>query len=431
MNGVQMTDPVCPECGVNAGVSHRLRDRWLSAWRLVPLGISLCVVMWIAWSGAISIKSTTKTTQGSQVAPLKPPRIVNEQWAPMITLADLREMASGKAAPLFKPSDLRFWQTTDDLGYMCDAPLRVSLFDERYEGAIKDELRIGFPLPWLLVDRDGGASQLLKPFQRVRQSPVTGWAIAGASYEPWLYLKHADRRMTTIKLLATNMLVPAAIGIALYAVVSRWRRQSSKRQFLRRVRAVCGALTMLLFFLPTWASDRVLMNSAGGWVAVSRLTLSEVFAMSDTPEGSIRIASELVRTLEKGPHYPSSAPALDDSHVVVVQFAELSPNGVQAVVHTLDIGPFYLATHWIMPNTRPAAVGEFWKLDRSLRLIRRVQEADRVTHSYLELGSILAMLSLVFAPVYLVWVARRLWLNRRARRRERSKQCVACGYQLA
>lgn len=441
MSGVQTTEAVCPECGVKVGVSHRLRDRWLSAWRLVPLGLTICITAWILLGGPLTVTTTPVAMQGNVLTPLTPPRVVGESWAPMLTVGDLRAIASGSRPPTFKVSDLRFWQTEGGIADMCDAPLQVAVCNEYTEGTLQSEFRLGIPLPWFVIRDDGGVAKITRPFQRLPESKYSNWVLQRIPFLPGIKLVRADKRSTDVLVLLTMVLTPLALVVVAYLLsMGLLGRRRESARWRRRVRRLCVAIVLILYCFPSWNRDRVFVFGSAGTSGITNVTLSEVFSTPDTLENARLLASEIVRALEAIRAADSSMTPLDDNAVVAISYQNFNggPIGLAgttppmtASVWEVDVRPFRIVSQWTMANARPASVGSFWSVGERLRVVHRLQRPDRVTVTFINLGSMLSLLSLVCAPVYVTSIARRFWLNRLARRRERAKQCVACGYQAA
>ncbi len=404
----------------------------MSAWRLVPLGLTCCIVGWIVLSGALSVVNIPAAKQGTVLVPLPPPRVVNEHWSPMLTLGGLRAIANGSSSPTFKPSDLRHWQVVDEYGdNMCDAPLQVSLFNEFSEAQLRDEFRLGAPFEWLTVIGQEESHRLHEPLVRRTASPIVDWRLHRKLWFPTLFLQRADGRPDVATIHVQALLVPVAVGTVLWILlgVVRWHHRASER-WKRSLRLGLLVLVASMYLFPSWTPDRAYVFGSSGWSTPTRVTLSEVFAMSDSAENARGLAADIVRAIDETPRRVGWVGAPRDSDILVCGYVADPSHDPAAAFSGVQVGPFLLASHWEVKNARPESVGSFWHFSGPLQVFRRVQASDRVTLTIVELGTILQLLSLVFGPVYITWIARRLWLNRRSRRRRYAKQCAACGYQL-
>lgn len=440
MSGVQTTSRTCPECGATTDRPHRLSDRWLSPWRLVPLAVTCCVIAWLVLGGLLTVKRTPVAMQGSAIVPVTPSQVVDNRWAPMLTVGDFRAIANGKPSPMFKVSDLRFWQTKGAIADMCDAPLLVAVCDSSTEASLRDEFRLGMPLRWLIARNDGGTAQVVRPFQRVPHSPYVNWSTQRIPFLPGINFVRADGRVSQIFLPVTQILVPLAIVSAAYFVAGAWiLRGDANRRRRHRLRQALIAIAVVMYLFPTWTRDQV--NVFGGATAfgTTKFTLSEVFSTPDTPENAREVASEIVRALDEAQKASHSTAQLPDDSVVAFGYSDL-PSGatgaptpvppIAAEEWAIDAMPFLIASRWTMPNARPTAVGSFWNVGERGRLAYRVQTAEQVSLTFVNLGSIAALLSLLLSPVYLTWIARRVWLDWRLRGRIRRHECADCGYPL-
>ena len=404
----------------------------MSAWRLVPLGLTAFIVAWVVASGSFSIDTGAVTTQGNVLVPIPPPKVVEGQWTPMLTFGQLRAIAEGAVAPTFKPSDLRHWEMLSENGDMCDAPLVVALCDALSEATVRDEFRLGFPSPWLSISANQGAHSFLAPLVRRESSPVASWRLLSS---PWWWtlvvLERADGRFVTISVFWIALLVPLSIatGFAAALPVASRRFRLSPRT-IRCMRYFLLAFFLAAYVLPVWAPDRLHVFRPLGATAQTTLTLSQVFSLSDSVEDTRRCAAAMVAAFEKAAQLGSSQPCPRDEDLVAFGYAAASPPFPQANRSTLAIGRAFVVIHWEMPNVRAEAIGSFWHLGESWRLMRRVQTSSRVTLTVISINWVLKLMALVFAPVYLTWIAQRLWLRRLVRRRREAKQCAACGYQI-
>ena len=430
MSGVKISDSVCPECGIQTGESYRLTDPWLSAWRLAPLGLVCCILAWMVVSGQVSVETSPGVSQTSVLVPIVPPRVVGDDWAPMLTLRALRAIADGSERPDFRVSDVRPWKSEVWNDGPLDETLHATLLSYQTAVRLSDEVRFGWPCRLVTVSKSQGSHRLCTPLVRRERSRIANWTTIARSFAWAFQFEHADGRITVVELHYWASLFPIACGALTCAVLRLVLVRQSFRHTPRRLRSMILGLVLLMYFIPTWTFDQATIVGPTEIAAPTKLKTSQVYALPDSPEGARSLAAAMSSAISATMGtYWSDAVHADDVAIACCYWSR-EYHETRAKAWYVRCGDAQIACRWTMRSANESAIGSWWNVSEHGKLTRRVQRPDSLEVTTIDLGMSLLWISIVLAPLYLSWIARRLWLNRLSQNRRYAKQCVACGYQI-